>query len=309
MHVTTYTGDLRLSGERVVALGFFDGVHVAHRRLLALARAEARRRGCELCVLTFLSEGRALKPDAERIYPTEIKQQLLREAGVDRTVLCEFSAVSDMDAATFVETVLCRTLGCVCAVCGYNFRFSRGAVADSDALYRLLAERGRACLVCEPVDFEGRPLSATFIRTLLREGDMQTAAAALGVPYRLRACPVRVLGLGRTLGTPTVNLTFPEGTCRPKNGVYRCIAAVDGVRYTALTNVGTCPTFGARPVHAECYLLDFDGDIYGKEVTVYFLAFLREERAFASADELRAQIERDVRQTVRDNPPKDTAIL
>ena len=102
MHVTEYTRELRLSGERVVVLGFFDGVHVAHRRLLSAAAAEARRTGRELCVLTFLSEGRAIKPEAERIYPTDIKLQLLQEVGVDRTVLCDFSSVADMDADTFV---------------------------------------------------------------------------------------------------------------------------------------------------------------------------------------------------------------
>lgn len=309
MHVTEYTRDLRLSGERVVVLGFFDGVHTAHRRLLSMAASEARRTGRELCVLTFLSEGRALKPGAERIYPTDIKLQLLQGLGVDRTVLCDFSAVSDMDADTFVREVLCLALGCATAVCGYNFRFSRGARADSGVLCRLMAEAGRGCLVCDPVDFDGHPLSATFIRNLLREGDMETAAKALGAPYRLRACPERGLGLGRTLGTPTVNLTFAEGLCRPKNGVYRCIATVGGERYTAVTNVGTCPTFGERPVHAECYLLDFDGDVYGKEITVYFLGFLREERVFSSSEELKMQIELDIKTTIRENPPKDTAEL
>lgn len=302
MDVSEYLVGERIGRDSVVALGFFDGVHVAHRRLLSAAADIAHRDGRELCVFTFPSESEHLKRDARRIYPTSVKLSLFASLGVDRVVLADFDAVADMSAQTFVSDVLVRDLGCAVAVCGYNFRFSKGAGADAQVLQMLLAAQGRTCHIEPPVCFEGRELSATAIRAYLGEGAMDMAARALGAPYRMVGVGERGLGLGHRLGTPTVNLTLPPSFCQPKGGVYRCFARVEGVTYHALTNYGTCPTFGARPVHAECWILDFDGDLYGKEVTVYFLGYLREERIFSSAEELKMQINIDKNMTVTQNP-------
>lgn len=309
MRITDYTAGVRLSGERVVVLGLFDGVHRAHRHLLSVAREAAARRGAELCVFTFVSEAKALKPEAERIYATETKLALLASAGVEHTVLARFEDLADMDADRFVREVLCLALGCTHAVCGYNFRFSRGACADAAELTARMAAEGRTVSVCEPVRMRGEVLSATAIRAWLREGELALANEALGAPYRLSCRAEHGLGLGRRLGTPTVNLPLPEGLCHPAHGVYRTVAEVDGRRYHAVTNVGVCPTFGRRPAHAECYLLNFDGDVYGKTVTVYFLAYLRKERTFSSPEELKMQIELDKNTTLAENPPLDAVLF
>ncbi len=289
----------------IIALGFFDGVHLAHRRLLQAARAMADARGVPLCVFTFPSESPQIKQASRRIYPTEIKLSLLSACGVQRVILCPFEAVCDMTAETFVRQVLCRDLGCIGAVCGYNFRFAKGAYADAQALHTLLAAQGCDCHIEPPFCHAGDVLSATRIRAHLCAGAMEQAAELLGEPYRLCGTCEHGLGLGRRLGTPTVNLPLPHGVCIPPHGVYRCIACVDGICYHALTNIGTCPTFGEREAHAECFLLDFNGDLYGKTVTVYLLARLRDERAFSSAEELKMQILIDKNNTLEQNPSLD----
>ncbi len=306
MQTVPYHVGKPVAEKAVVVLGFFDGVHQGHRQLLQAAAAEAERAGCPLCVFTFSGENTRLKQEAPRIYSTEQKLRLLEACGAHITVLCRFDDISHMSAQAFVRDVLCRDLGCVCAVCGYNFRFGKGAAADADTLRTLLRQEGRGCIIQPAVMQDGHVLSATRIREFLRSGDMAQATAALGEPYRTSGIGEPGRGIGGTLGTPTLNLTFAEGLCRPKSGVYRCLAHVRGKMYHALTNVGTCPTFGDRPVHAECWIDGISGDLHGEHVTVYFLGYLRAERRFSSPQELKMQIELDKKAMAEQNPPPNT---
>ena len=133
---------------------------------------------------------------------------------------------------------------------------------------------------------------------------MESANTALGVPYFITGGVLRGRGVGKKLGFPTVNLPHPPGRVKLKHGVYRCAALIDGEIYNAVTNVGTCPTFDLDDSHIEAHLIDFSGDLYDRDVKIYFLGYLREERRFDSPEALAKQIETDTRRTIEENGEK-----
>ena len=282
---------LGLSGA-VLALGFFDGVHTAHRLLIEDGMEIARERGVPFAILTFPSESH-LKGGSPRIYGTEERLSLFRDMGVTNVVLADFKSVASMTPEEFVKEALIEDIGCGVAVAGYNFHFGKGAVGGSDDLARLMREAGGAAVIHGEHDYLGEPISATRIREALGRGEASLARELLSVPYFVRGKVTRGRSVGRDLGFPTVNMSLPEGRATVATGVYRTAVAVGDSLYTGITNVGVCPTFDAREAHLETFILDFDGDLYEREITVYFIDYLREEKKFSSPEALRAQIAND----------------
>ena len=276
-----------------IALGFFDGVHLAHRELISRAQALARERNLLSAVFTFPSENEGIKSGAKRIYSTEQKLSILEELGVDICFVVRFSAVASLSPEEFITDILIGAFGAEEVVCGYNFRFGRGASGDADYLCRGLGERGVGCTVIEDFKLNGVSLSSTYIRELLSAGDTESAARALGLPYFIEGEVTHGDGRGRGLGIPTANLPLSFGGEALRRGVYAAAVSIDGALYPALTNVGECPTFTAREPHSETYLLDYEGNLYGKRIRVYLLGFLRDERLFDSKEELIMQINVD----------------
>ena len=302
MRVYRYSESFVLDGECVVALGFFDGVHLGHRDMLARAKAEAEKRALPLCVFTFTSESEGLKAGNGRIYNTEERLTLFEELGVDITVTCEFSLVRDLSPEDFLEKILLSSLHASLAVCGFNFRYGKGAKGTSETLRMEMQERGKDALTVEAYLVEnGEPLSTTKIKALLAEGKTEQANIYLGKPYFLTSIVERGLRLGRSYGIPTVNQSFREGAFLPKTGVYRSVAIVDGTPYNAVTNIGACPTFGERPIHAETFLIGEGFDLYDKKITVYLLGYLREEKRFSDAESLKKQILVDKNKAISEN--------
>lgn len=283
-----------------VAIGFFDGVHLAHRELIREAVDDARSRGALSGVVTFASES-GIKPSVPRIFSGEERLSLFASLGVDFTVVCRFSEISDMSGEDFVRQTLVGDVGALTVVAGYNFRFGRGAASDARDLSEYMAASGGRAIIKEPYLYGGEPLSSTLIRRLLTEGEAKAAGETLGQPYFVSGSVSHGRGVGRGLGFPTVNLPEPPGRVKLKRGVYRCAVLVDGKLYHAVTNVGICPTYGGVDSHLEAHLLDFAGDLYGKDVRVFFLGFLREERKFDSPEELKMQIKVDKNRTIEEN--------
>lgn len=284
-------------GPAAACLGFFDGVHLGHRALIGDTVRLAAERDIESMVFTFPSESLGLKSDIPRIYPTGEKLGIFEELGIDIVVLCDFSSVSSLSADEFVSHVLCRDLGVRVALSGEDFRFGHRASAGSTELIALMKEHGGEGVahVMERCSLpEGSvEISATLIRGYLSRGDVRTAAALLGAPYRITAPVVGGLGMGRGYGYPTLNTDI--GSSPIRHGVYHTEVKIGGKSYTGLTNVGTCPTFGARAAHAESFLLDFSGDAYGCDARISFIDFIRDERTFGSPEELRREIEKNVK--------------
>ena len=264
---------------RTVAIGSFDGVHRGHRRVLDAAAAV----GDTTTVVTFWPHPRLVLGNAVDLLATlERRLELLEEAGVDETLVVDFTPkVAALPAEAFADDVL-RRIGTTTVVVGEDFRFGQAAAGDAQTLDRL--------------GFDVRPVplldgvSSTRIRSLLRDGDVVAAAELLGRPAELDGTVVLGDQRGGKLGYPTANLaTIPE-LLVPAYGIYA--GAARGHR--AAMSIGVNPHYGGNERRIEPYLLDFEGDLYGERLVVELWLRLRDERAFDSEDELVAQIARDV---------------
>ncbi|MBQ8290701.1 MAG: riboflavin biosynthesis protein RibF [Clostridia bacterium] len=277
----------------VVALGLFDGVHIAHRALITEARKRADELGLPLAVFTFPSESPSLKGGKGRLYSTEERLSLLEELSVDVTVLCDFDSIRDTSPEDFADTVLVRNLGARLAVYGYNFTYGKGGVGNAVSLKERLAHFGVGSFVLDEKRYFGEEISTTRIKGLLDALDLMGAARLLGKAYFITGTVVKGRGDGKGLGIPTVNLDLKDDLYALPHGVYATAVVIDGVPYLSMTNIGTCPTFGARQPHAECCILGYDGDLYGEKMYVYFIKRLRDEMYFDNADKLIMQINID----------------
>ena len=294
MHIFEYKyGNSLPIDNTAIALGYFDGVHLAHRELISLTVKEAHTRGLVPTVFTFSAEDASIKASAARIYPTSVRLSILEELGIEVAVVADFSSIAGLSPTEFVKEVLIGACGMQLVTSGYNFRFGKGASGSARELSALSLEGGAECLLLEERTLGGEPISSTRIRAALLAGDVRLATELLGAPYRIGGTVERGLGVGHKLGFPTVNTRIPERAVKMKNGVYKTAVRVGSDTLPAITNVGTCPTFDERSVHAETFIKDFSGDLYGKEVEVLFLDFIREERKFDSAEELIMQINID----------------
>jgi riboflavin kinase/FMN adenylyltransferase len=284
-----------------VAIGNFDGVHRGHQALVTTAAELAARNGGEPVVLTFDPHpahffAPHLAPPM--IMPIERRLELLAQYGAQVVVIESFDAAfAAIEADPFVEDVLKRDLGARHVVVGYDFSFGHGRHGTPAVLTALGELLGMGVTVVSPVMADGLVCSSTKIREFVHEGRVEGASLLLGRPFELTGEVVRGAGRGRGLGIPTANVR-PEGELLPRTGIYAGRARLlDGsLERAAAISVGTNPTFvpGAREITVEAYLLDFDGDLYGKRLRLELLARLREERRFASVEELVAQIHQDI---------------
>lgn len=280
----------------VVCLGNFDGVHLGHRALLTSAKELRARLGEDVAcaVLCFRAPSSdflgADKP--AHLCTLGQKLQLFRACGMDYAFLIDFPEIRGLSPEEFARRVLRDACHVAAVVCGFNYRFGKGGVGTPETLKSLLdvevAVRDEVCA-------DGETVSSTRIRNLLREGRPSEAARLLTRPYAICSEVVHGKALGKTWGFPTLNQNFPSEMLIPRHGVYITDCELDGRHYRGVSNVGAHPTVdSAASVNCETYLLDFDGDAYGKTVTVCFLEFLRPEQKFDSEETLRAQIARDI---------------
>ncbi len=295
-----YPDNINLSGSTAVALGFFDGVHSGHRRLIELLVREAKKNGLLPCVMTFTENLLLSKNKSTLIYNTEDKLRIFEELGIEITFLVDFSSISDLSADEFVREVLVKSFLTSLAISGYNFRFGKRASGNADTLTSLMREYGGEAIILEEQIMLGSPISSTRIRELINKGEVDEAGKLLGTPYFIHGVVERGLGLGKAYGFPTVNIPINDNSPL-RSGVYRTAVKIGNKLYTGITNVGTCPTIETRAVHAETMIADFDEDIYGEEIYVYFLGYLREERKFGSVAELREQIYADKERAIKEN--------
>ena len=282
----------------IMALGFFDGVHLGHQALLRECRALADSLGCGAAAITFEKHPKALFSPAEPVLISTLtdRQRLLMAYGMDRCIAFPVNKeVMSTSWEDFYRQL--REMGAAGFVCGRDFRF--GHKGGGNAV--LLAERCRAdglpCLIVPDQTLDGIRVSSSYIRRQIEDGDMATAVKFLGHPYLLTGQVVPGKQLGRRLGIPTANLRLPEGLAVPKFGVYACRAIVDGISYPAVTNIGTRPTVEGQGITVEPWILDYSGDLYGREITLEFHRFLRPERKFASLEELKREIHRNAEET------------
>ena len=291
-----------IPAETVVCLGNFDGVHRGHHALIETARKMRDRdfpnAVCAVFCFRELSSDLLSDDPPEHLTTPQERLRLFAEAGAEVAILVDFSDVRALSPNVFVNRILKAGCGCVAAVCGFNYRFGKNAVGTSETLRALL---GAPVVVCDAVTDGGEPVSATRIRTCLKEGRAEDAARMMGRPYAIEGEVRHGKALGRKLGFPTLNQSFPPRAIVPRHGVYVTDCTAEGKIYRGVTNVGVHPTVDNPFASANCetYLIGYEGDLYGKTVRVAFLTFLRPEMTFSSIDALREQIAKDAEEAKR----------
>ena len=283
----------------IYALGFFDGVHLGHEALLRACREMAGEAGVQTGAVTFSTHpGALVSGAAPRLINTVAdRRRLLAGYGMDRVVELPFDrALMTMPWQEFFR-MLRREYNAVGFVCGDDFRFGNRGEGTAALLQQLCREEELPCRVIPEQVLAGARISSTRIRELLERGETAEATELLGHAHILTGTVVSGRKLGRTIGIPTANLQIPEGIVIPRLGVYACKARVEGKTFLAVTNVGSRPTVEGHHITVEPWLLDFEGDLYGKELSLEFHAFLRPEEKFPSLEALRMEIQKNARQT------------
>lgn len=281
----------------VLTIGTFDGVHLGHRHLLEQLVRRARDTGRTSAVLTFHPHPRVLlHPELRPAYLSSPEERavLLESLGIDLLVILPFTReLAETPAEAFVHQLYTRLRMRELWV-GADFALGKGRSGNIASLQALSASLGFTLHVIEPVRNGDEAISSTRIRNLLLKGQVADAASLLGRPYSLSGTVGPGARRGRILGFRTANLHFDPLRATPANGVYAVWAVVDGQRYPAVANMGVRPSFGSGDRLLEVHLLDYEGDLYGKTLTVEFVRRLRPEMRFEDINALIAQVQHDI---------------
>lgn len=289
--------------KRVIALGFFDGVHLGHGALLRAVKEEANRLGAVPCAFTFDKSPTAVITGQTIPLLSTVEDRILlmrRCYGIQEVVVASFDAMQRMDWEDFIVQYLVNKLGVVHVVAGHDFHFGYMGKGNPERLRTKCEALGVGCDIIQKVEQDGITISSTYIRTLVAQGEMERAVQFLGHPHILTQQVGHGKGIGHSaLGFPTVNLRVPEGVIIPAFGVYATRAWFDGQSRPAVTNVGVRPTVQDNDgrVTVEGFILDFEGNLYGKQVRMEFHKRLRGERKFPSMDALAVEIKKNAEQT------------
>ena len=276
--------------KRIIALGFFDGVHLGHQALLARTRALADETGALACALTFdRSPGKG-----EVLTSLSDRTRLLKTVGrMDEVLALPFDEALMRTPWDVFAARLVGEFDATALLCGCDYRFGAKAAGSAPLLAEFCRERGVGCRIVPPVRLDGQTVSSTLIKSLLSAGDPERAARFYGHPHCLSGVVETGRGLGHRLGFPTANLLPDPALLLPRRGVYAVRGSVEGRVYTGVCNVGCKPTVRGDRVTVETWLSDFAGDLYGRELTVEFYKYLRPERKFDDLDELKEEIFRN----------------
>jgi len=285
-----------------VAIGNFDGVHLAHQRLLQNVVQAARTLGSVAAALTFEPHPAVvLAPErAPRLLtPLEVKARLIEQQGIELLVVLPFTAaLSQVGPREFVRQVLREALHAASVHVGPNFRFGHRQAGDVTLLRELAPELGFRLELLSEVEVRGERVSSSRVRELLSGGRVGLAGRLLGRPYSIRGAIVHGSGVGKKFTVPTLNLA-PVDVQHPQDGVYVTCTRLGEVSYQSATNVGHKPTFGEHRLTIESYLLDFHGEVDAAEMEVEFLYRLRDEMKFPDPAALKAQIQTDARRSLK----------
>jgi riboflavin kinase/FMN adenylyltransferase len=280
----------------VVTSGTFDGVHLGHQKILIQIKESARQLKGETVLITFWPHPRlVLYPDQHnlRLLSTfEEKTKLLEQFGVDHLITIPFThEFSQMSSREFIEKVLVQKIKTKKLIIGYDHRFGKNREGSFEYLQANSAEFGFEMEEISRQEVDDIGVSSTKIRKALEEGDLETATGYLGRPYELTGIVVRGKQIGRSIGFPTANIQIQtDYKLIPKEGVYAVEAEIDNISYRAMLNIGMRPTVDGNQQTIEANLFDFEGDLYGKQLTIKLKHFLREEQKFENIEALKAQL-------------------
>ena len=284
---------------RVVAVGFFDGVHIGHAALLNKAKQKALETGARPAVLSFDThpDDLVFHQTVRLIGDSENRKDLIkRYFGIEEVFFLRFD--EDLMNMPWDQVISFSSaqFNIRCYVVGYDFTFGRNGEGTAEKLKCYCQQHGMDCEIIDPVILDGKIVSSTMIRSLLETGDIQKANRFLGHPYCLSGIVRNGFHIGRQMHAPTINMGFPAGVVIPKYGVYATkVVLQNNDEYIAATNIGVRPTFSTdNAVSVESFLLHFHDDLYGVNVRVDFHSFIRPEKKFKDISSLSAQIQKDI---------------
>ncbi len=287
--------------DTAVALGNFDGLHIAHMKIIRDCIATAKRRGIKSGVLLFEENTKSVagKKPVRLITTNEQKLALLERESLDFVYIRRFTEEFMKKTPEEFVRLLVKNLKVKLVCVGYDYRFGYKASGDVDTLRELGGKYGFEVIVTDKITVDGETVSSTLIRGLVRSGRVDEAVKFLGRRYTISGRVAEGLKNGRKMGLPTANVSFDPRMALPKEGVYAGLTELDGRRYKSVINVGRNLTFGAERLTVESHLIDFNENIYGRNVNVLFIKRLRGDIKFAGMEELKQQINMDIEATLR----------
>ena len=281
----------------VLTIGNYDGIHIGHQKIIENVARKAREISGTAMLMTFNPHPLSvLKPDTytRLITPLHLKKKLIEASGIEVMLLVPFDAqFQSLTPEMFIKDILVDRLAVKEIVVGYDFKFGKGGAGNVTMLKKLAGTYGFRFETIEAITLDGERVGSNAIRKLIMDGNVEKAAKFLGRPHMIEGTVVKGENRGKWMGFPTINLdTFFELV--PKNGVYVTEVELSGKRKPAVTNIGFNPTFGGKKFLMETHILDFSGNLYGKEVVIYFHKRIRDEMKFSGIDELKERIAKDV---------------
>lgn len=279
-----------------IALGFFDGVHIAHRKIIGTAVEYGKDNNIHAVALSFdASPLEILSPGNIKYLTTlEEKRALISSLGASADFLHMSREFLNMPDEDFIKEILVDRYNVKYAVCGYNYRFGCGGRGNTQRLIEYGVKYGFEVKVLDCETALGEAVSSSRIRELIAKGEIATANELLGRSFSVTGTVCEGKQLGRTLGFPTANVFPASSIVIPKNGVYKTLVHTDGKSYSAITNTGINPTVGGERLRTETYIPHASLNLYGKEIKIEFIDFIRPERKFESTDDLKKQIKKDL---------------
>ena len=278
-----------------VVLGNFDGVHKAHAALIKNAVKVAGEKNLNAMAFMFDAHPKTVLGSFDKcIMTNDVKKEIIEGLGVQ--VVCEplTKKLLDTSAEDFAKEYLMEKLSADVVLVGYDYSFGKGAKGTPTQLSALGEKYNFSVRVMPRMCEDGIVISSTAIRDALLKGDIDLANRLMTKPYKIRGRVLHGKGLGKRIGIPTANIYFEKCLLIPRYGVYSGSAYIDGGKYRCITNIGTNPTFALSPAHAESFILDFEGDLYDREITVELHSFIREEKKFSGIGELMHQVALDI---------------
>jgi riboflavin kinase/FMN adenylyltransferase len=298
MEIEQELASITPQGETLLTIGMFDGVHAGHRYLLKQLQQQATERNLLSAVVTFNPHPQSvLHPGDQLPWLSNLEDRVttFQQLGVDIVAVLTFTPdLAQLSARDFMS-LLKKYLKMRGIIVGPDFALGRGREGNISSLRTLGDEMEFTVQVIPPYTINGEVVSSTLIRQALVQGKMKRVEKLMGHHFYLKGKVITSDKRGRVLGFPTANLDVKPQQALPNNGTYVTITQVDGKQFPSATNIGTRPTFGDGQKTVETHLLNYKGNLYGKEIRVAFVQRLRDEKRFASSEELKTQIEEDVR--------------